>query len=103
MKVFSGTSMPVAERNISIGKCLLWVRDLEVRVSIERAHSVFPLKGVSFQIAIGEIVGLLGESGAGKTTLAMALLRLLPSSFRITGGSIQFEDRELLSLSEAEL
>jgi peptide/nickel transport system ATP-binding protein len=95
--------MPLVGRGSSLGTYLLEVRDLEVRASVDFAHGISPLEGISFHIAAGEIVGLLGESGAGKTTLAMTLLRLLPSSFRVTGGSIQFEGRPLLSLSEREL
>ena len=66
-------------------------------------HQISALEGISFHIASGEVVGLLGESGAGKTTLALALLRLLPPSFRVAGGSIQFEGRPLLSINESEL
>jgi peptide/nickel transport system ATP-binding protein len=84
---------------------LFEVRDLEVGISENSALPVqIPvLQAITFHVATGEIVGLLGESGAGKTTLALALLRLLPSSFRLAGGSIHFESRSLLSLSEHEL
>jgi oligopeptide/dipeptide ABC transporter ATP-binding protein len=82
---------------------LLEVRDLDVRISVESARPVSALAGISFRIAAGERVGLLGESGAGKTTLALALLRLLPPASRVTAGSIRFESRPLLSLGESEL
>jgi peptide/nickel transport system ATP-binding protein len=55
---------------------------------------------VSFQIEKGAIVGLFGESGCGKTALALALLRLLsPSRYRVTG-SIRVQTRELTSLGQ---
>jgi peptide/nickel transport system ATP-binding protein len=100
----SGTPLASSvSRGRSLGTHLLEVRDLEIRISIDSGHQISALEGVSFDVAAGEVVGLLGESGAGKSTLALALLRLLPSSFRVTGGSIQFEARPLLSLSEREL
>ncbi len=82
---------------------LLEVRNLEVCLSFDPRHPRCVLGGINFRIALGEVVGLLGESGAGKTTLALALLKLLPPSMRIVGGSIQLEGRELLLLREAPL
>lgn len=60
------------------------------------------LRGLNFEIAAGEVVGVLGESGGGKSTLALALLGLLPPRSRM-GGEIVFRSRDLLGLSEAEL
>lgn len=64
---------------------------------------ISPLRGVTFQVERGEVVGVLGESGAGKTTLALALMRLLPSSSRVVEGSVEFEGRPLLSIGRREL
>ena len=61
------------------------------------------LSGVSFQVDPGSIVGLFGESGCGKTTLALALLNLLPASRYRLRGSVQLGDFELLSASERQL
>jgi ABC-type dipeptide/oligopeptide/nickel transport system ATPase component len=61
------------------------------------------IANVSFAIAPGEVVGLAGESGCGKTTLALSLLRLLPPSARVVTGSIRFRGQELLALSERQL
>src|SRR5579863_2502324 len=58
---------------------------------------------VSFDIMPGEIVGLFGESGCGKTTLALALLGLLSRDQFPISGSIRLAGRELLSLCEKEL
>ena len=57
------------------------------------------LRDVSFSGRPGEIVGIVGESGCGKTTLASALLRLLPPNGEIRGGSVLFRDRDLRALS----
>ncbi len=61
------------------------------------------LRDVSLTLERGEVRGLVGESGAGKSTIAKALLGILPRSVRITSGSILFESRNLLTLSAKEL
>jgi ABC-type dipeptide/oligopeptide/nickel transport system ATPase component len=58
---------------------------------------------VTFQIAAGETLGVVGESGSGKSVTAFSILRLLQPPGRITGGTILFEGRNLLALSEAEM
>ncbi|MBS0387590.1 MAG: ATP-binding cassette domain-containing protein [Proteobacteria bacterium] len=80
---------------------LLEVRELRVRYRGGRtaaAAAADAVRGVSFDIAAGESVGLVGESGSGKSSIARALLRLVPAT-----GSVQFEQRELLSLRGAAL
>ena len=61
------------------------------------------LRDIDLNIDQGEIVGIVGESGCGKSTLSSAVMRLLPPNGRITGGTIQFGDRELTALSESEM
>ena len=61
------------------------------------------IASVSFSIAPGEVVGLAGESGCGKTTLALSLLRLLPAAARVLTGSIRFRGQELTTMSERQL
>ncbi len=59
---------------------------------------------VSFHIRAGEVYGLVGESGCGKTVTALALLRLLPEpGGRVMGGSVRFRGRDILSLPDEEL
>jgi len=61
------------------------------------------IRDLDLDIAPGEIFGLVGESGAGKTTLARSLLRLPPEPGRIASGAILFKGRDLMQLREAEL
>jgi ABC-type glutathione transport system ATPase component len=60
------------------------------------------VRDVSFEIGAGERVGLIGESGSGKTLTALAIMGLLPEELRATG-SVRFDGRELLGASEREL
>ena len=58
---------------------------------------------ISFAIAPGETLGLVGESGCGKSVTALSVMRLLPKNGRVVGGGIRFDGRDLLALSEAEM
>jgi peptide/nickel transport system ATP-binding protein len=60
------------------------------------------LRGVSLQLEPGKILGLVGESGGGKTMVCKAILGVLPESARVEAGAIRFEGRELLSLPASE-
>jgi len=64
---------------------------------------VHAVEQVSFDLRQGESLGIVGESGSGKTATVMSLLRLLPAPGRIVGGSVRFEERELLELEEEEI
>ncbi|HVM00091.1 MAG TPA: dipeptide ABC transporter ATP-binding protein [Egibacteraceae bacterium] len=74
---------------------LLRVENLTVAYDTP-AGAVTAVKGVTFSMRKGRITGLVGESGCGKTTLLLALLGLLPSAGRITGGQVLFKGRDLL-------
>jgi peptide/nickel transport system ATP-binding protein len=79
---------------------VLSVQDL--RVAIGGATETNILRGVNLAVEAGEVRGLVGESGAGKSMLGRAVLGLLPARARISGGSIRFEGRDLLAMPEAE-
>jgi peptide/nickel transport system ATP-binding protein len=59
--------------------------------------------GVDLSVAEGEILGLVGESGCGKSMMAFSLLRLVPPPGKIVSGQVIFEGRDLLTLSESEM
>ena len=79
-------------------KTLLEVRGLTVEYGRARA-----VDGVDLQIGESEIVGLAGESGCGKTTIANAVLRLLRPPGHVAGGSIRFRGEDILGMSVEEL
>jgi peptide/nickel transport system ATP-binding protein len=83
---------------------ILELRDVCVDVPDARAHApVRILNGISFSIARGETVGIIGESGCGKTMTALSIARLLPPGGAVTGGTITFEGGDLLARSEPEM
>jgi peptide/nickel transport system ATP-binding protein len=80
----------------------LKVQDLKTYYKIQRGF-VKAVDGVSFDVEKGQALGLVGESGCGKTTIATALLRVLPSNGIIVGGRIIFRNFDIVSLTEAEM
>ncbi|MBK3662774.1 ABC transporter ATP-binding protein [Bradyrhizobium diazoefficiens] len=85
------------------GDVLLDVHELETHFygedSVTRA-----LDGISFQVKRGETLGVVGESGCGKSVTALSILRLLPKlSAKTVGGEIRFHGRDLLKLSQREI
>ncbi|HEX9735716.1 MAG TPA: ABC transporter ATP-binding protein [Thermoanaerobaculia bacterium] len=83
---------------------LVAVRDLTVRYAAgDGGAPVTAVDGLSLAIAPGEALGVLGESGCGKTSLALAILGLLPPGGVIAGGSIRFRGVELVGLGQRRL
>lgn len=81
----------------------LQVRNLTVEFSAARAAAHTAVDKVSFDVDAAEVVGLMGESGCGKTTLSLALLGLLAKEQAAVSGSVMFRGRELLGLDERSL
>ncbi len=81
---------------------VLDVKDLRVHYATPLGD-VIAVNGVSFQIRQGEIVGLVGESGCGKTTTAMGILRLVQPPGRIVGGQTVINGTDILALDDAGL
>jgi oligopeptide/dipeptide ABC transporter ATP-binding protein len=82
---------------------LLDVRDLTVEFHPPHGPPLRAVDRVSFTLARGEALGVVGESGCGKTTAMLALLRLLPPSGRVAGGQVRFDGVDLLALPPEEL
>jgi ABC-type glutathione transport system ATPase component len=82
---------------------LLQVRNLSVRYRAEDGFEHCAVADVSFDISAGEVVGLMGESGCGKTSLALALLNLHSKRTAKASGSALFRGKELLALDERSL
>ena len=82
-------------------EALLEVKNLTTYFETLRGY-VRAVENVSFEIRKGEAFGLAGESGCGKTTTALSILRLLPPNGRIISGKILFEGKDLLKLSDEE-
>ncbi|MFM5146487.1 ABC transporter ATP-binding protein [Aeromonas rivipollensis] len=77
---------------------ILEVRDLEVEFSVDDGK-IKVLDGVSFQVAPGQTIGIVGESGCGKSVTSLAIMGLLPRPHgQVVAGSIRFQGEELLSL-----
>ena len=84
-------------------KELIRVEDLEIRYETDDGI-VYALNGVSLHVEEGETLGLVGETGAGKTTLAKGILRLIPSPpGKVVGGKVMYDGKDLLQLSDTEM
>ncbi|AEV36497.1 oligopeptide transport ATP-binding protein OppF [Pseudovibrio sp. FO-BEG1] len=86
---------------------ILSVRDMRVEFKIKKQNALpwhqpdilRAVKGVSFDLAEGETLGIVGESGCGKSTLARAIIRMIPSQ----GGEVFWQGRDLMKMNEKEL
>lgn len=81
---------------------ILEIKDLKLYYNTGQGF-VRAVDGVSLNLKAGETLGLVGESGCGKTTLMKAVLRLSPPNCRQTGGTIMFKGRDLSQVSEKEM
>ena len=81
---------------------LLEVEDLQTQIKLRRG-TVHAVDGLSFEVEAGETLGIVGESGCGKTMAAMSIMRLLPRGGFIAGGEIRLIGRDLVKLPDPEL
>src|SRR5688500_11605979 len=81
---------------------LLSVRDLEIKFST-RKSTVHAVNGISFDLEAGQTLGIVGESGCGKSVSSLAMLGILPKAGRVTGGEVLFEGNDLLKMPDSKL
>jgi peptide/nickel transport system ATP-binding protein len=81
---------------------LLTVNDLKTEFHTQQGVAQ-AVRGVSFHVHHGEVLGLAGESGCGKTTTALSIMRLLPPTARIVDGQILFKGKDIVTAGEKEI
>jgi peptide/nickel transport system ATP-binding protein len=81
---------------------LLTVENLSIGYHTRKGF-IKSVEGISFSLNQGKSLGFVGESGCGKTTIGMALMRLLPDNASVTQGRVMFDGRNLLKISEEEM
>src|SRR5438132_13218386 len=96
------TAASEVQRSPAQPRPVLDVRDLRVHYATPLGD-VIAVNGVSFGVRRGEILGLVGESGCGKSTTAMAILRLVQAPGRVLGGHILLNGTDLLGLDAKHL
>ena len=83
-------------------RSVLEVNDLRTEFHMRTAN-VVAVDGVTFSVAEGESVGIVGESGCGKSTTGLSIMRLLPSNGHVSGGNIVLNGRDIATLDEREM
>ena len=81
---------------------LLSVRDLESSFFLDEGE-LKAVDGISFDVDVGETVGLVGESGCGKTIVALSIVDLIQHPGRVKGGRVALDGRDVLSMSPEEI
>ena len=81
---------------------LLEVSNLSVCFPTKRGN-VYAVNGVSYDVHAGEVMGIVGESGSGKSAAAYAVMQLLASPGKVTGGRVLFAGKDVLNLSAKEM
>ena len=86
-----------------MAKILLEVKDLKTEFKRDKKTWTCAVNGLSFQVRAGEIVGLVGESGCGKSVTSLSLMRLLNKDMSRISGSVVLDGKNVLELSEREM
>ena len=81
---------------------LLEINDLTISLSQDGVETPI-VRGVSYDVAPGEILALVGESGSGKSVSSLAIMGLLAKSLKVTSGAITFDGRDLMAASDEEM
>ena len=83
---------------------LLSIKDLTIHYVTRDLGTCRAVNNISLDLKKGETLGLVGETGAGKTTIALSVLRLIPNPpGRVIGGTVKFEGKDIYKLSEADM
>lgn len=82
---------------------VLEIQHLSVEFMPDKKTHLKAVEDVSFDLHEGELLGLVGESGCGKTTMMLSILRLLPGAGRITSGRVLYRGKDLLDLTEPQM
>jgi peptide/nickel transport system ATP-binding protein len=90
-------------RGAASAAVLLRLYGLSVDYTIRSAGVISALRDVNIEVAEQEVVGVLGESGSGKSSLSRAILRLLPANGKVIGGTVEYRGVDLLSMTAREL
>jgi oligopeptide/dipeptide ABC transporter ATP-binding protein len=85
-----------------IDMTLLDVNDLTIAYRVGKSQ-IKAVDGVSIEVDEGDVLGIVGESGCGKTTFGKSLLKLLPPNARVVSGEVNYRGNDLLKLSEKQL
>ncbi len=80
----------------------LEIEDLNVEYHVDK-EIVHALNGISFKLSKGETIGLVGETGAGKTTTGLSILRLIPSPPGVVNGTVKVQGEDISTLSEKQM
>ena len=88
------------QEEIRDSETVIQIRDLRVEANIGGRWSEI-VKGISLNVARGEVLGIVGESGAGKSTVGLAALGFTKAGCRVAGGEVMFDGQDLLSLSDS--
>src|SRR5207253_6913732 len=99
---FPGNTPAMGADTMRTGETVLEVENLRTEFHL-RSGVVGAVDGVSFTVGAGECVGLVGESGCGKSTTGLSIMKLLPHVGHVVGGSIRLLGRDLGPLSEREM